>query len=254
MNDYNTSNDEVYYAMLRAAWACEDCNGQGHNFVPGACKTCQTCRSLRDALLTVRGPFMSLDSKPGDKVRYHWGLAGYDGDVSYARKHLTLGAVYTIKRLDVYDSTSTLLLEEVLGGFNPVQFAPLAENETGLSACWQPIETAPKDGRTLLLGYFNSAGKWRTMRGQWYSQAMIEDEWEEPENGHEGWYESSVEKDDPPNLWQTEPTHWQPTPKPPALAGKETVPPQSEQLVCRKCGSSDVMPWPTGQKAGGTGS
>jgi len=125
-----TSNDEVYYAMLRAAWACEDCNGQGHNFVPGACKTCQTCRSLRDALLTVRGPFMSLDSKPGDKVRYHWGLAGYDGDVSYARKHLTLGAVYTIKRLDVYDSTSTLLLEEVLGGFNPVQFAPLAENET----------------------------------------------------------------------------------------------------------------------------
>jgi len=29
---------------------------------------------------------------------------------------------------------------------------------------------------------------------------------------------------------------------------KETVPPQSEQLVCRKCGSSDVMPWPTSQK------
>lgn len=25
----------------------------------------------------------------------------------------------------------------------------------------------------------------------------------------------------------------------------------AEQLVCRKCGSSDVMPWPTAQKAGG---
>ena len=29
---------------------------------------------------------------------------------------------------------------------------------------------------------------------------------------------------------------------------QETFPPQSEQLVCRKCGSSDVMPWPTSQK------
>jgi len=30
----------------------------------------------------------------------------------------------------------------------------------------------------------------------------------------------------------------------------ETVPPPSEQLVCRKCGSSDVMPWPTTQNGG----
>ncbi len=85
---------------------------------------------------------------------------------------------------------------------------------------WQPIETAPKTGRTLLLGYYNSAGKWRTMRGQWCSQAQIEDEWEEPENGREGWYESSVENDEPPNLWPTDPTHWMPTPTPPTKSGQ----------------------------------
>lgn len=39
---------------------------------------------------------------------------------------------------------------------------------------WQPIETAPKDGRTLLLGYFNSAGKWRAMRGQWFAEGSME--------------------------------------------------------------------------------
>ena len=32
---------------------------------------------------------------------------------------------------------------------------------------WQPIETAPKTGWTILLGYRNSLGNWRTMRGKW---------------------------------------------------------------------------------------
>lgn len=83
-----------------------------------------------------------------------------------------------------------------------------------LSDAWQPIETAPKD-RTLLLGYFNSHGKWRTLRGQWFSQESIEDTWEEPEFAGEGWYETPVEIDDTPNCFWTEPTHWQPLPSPP---------------------------------------
>lgn len=83
------------------------------------------------------------------------------------------------------------------------------------AAEWQPIETAPKTGRTLLLGYFNSHGNWRTMRGQWMTEEYIAENWEEPENGEPGWFEESVEADDVPNCWATNPTHWQPLPAAP---------------------------------------
>jgi Lar family restriction alleviation protein len=81
---------------------------------------------------------------------------------------------------------------------------------------WQPIETAPKTGRTLLLGYLNSAGKWRTVRGQWMSEVYISEQWEEPDDAEPGWYETSVEADDAPNCWSTTPTHWMPLPAAPA--------------------------------------
>ena len=79
---------------------------------------------------------------------------------------------------------------------------------------WQPIEAAPRDGRTLLLGHFNGCGKWRTLRGQWFTKAQIEEEWEN-DDCDEGWYETSVENDDIPNCWPTEPSHYMPLPKPP---------------------------------------
>ena len=81
---------------------------------------------------------------------------------------------------------------------------------------WKPIETAPKNGHTLLLGYFNSNGNWRTMRGQWISQDYIdnyfEDDWADADPG---WYETVVESDDLPNCWLIDPTHWMPIPPPP---------------------------------------
>ena len=40
------------------------------------------------------------------------------------------------------------------------EFTELVEKK--VRSAWQPIETAPKTGRTLLLGYFNSHGNWRT--------------------------------------------------------------------------------------------
>ncbi|HEY1129159.1 MAG TPA: hypothetical protein VGF12_07130 [Roseateles sp.] len=83
---------------------------------------------------------------------------------------------------------------------------------------WLPIETAPTDGRVLLLGYFNAVGKWRTLRGEWMSADYIAENWENPDDGEPGWYETSVENDDVPNCWRTDPTHWLPLPASPGAA------------------------------------
>ena len=86
------------------------------------------------------------------------------------------------------------------------------------ASAWRPIETAPKDGRALLLGYANSHGRWRTLRGQWMSQEFIDENWEYPETGEPGWFETSVENDDVPNCWHTRPTHWMPLPAAPGTS------------------------------------
>ena len=83
---------------------------------------------------------------------------------------------------------------------------------------WMPIETAPKNDRTLLLGRFNSHGKWRTMRGQWMSENYIAEHWEDPDGVEPGWFETAVEPDDPPNCWPINPTHWMPLPPSPSSA------------------------------------
>jgi len=80
---------------------------------------------------------------------------------------------------------------------------------------WRPIETAPKTGGTLLLGYPNVLGKWCTVRGQWMSEAYIAENWEEPDDAEAGWYETSAEADDVPNCWLITPTHWIPLPPAP---------------------------------------
>lgn len=80
---------------------------------------------------------------------------------------------------------------------------------------WKPIESAPQTGRTLLLGYWNSHGKWRTVRGQWMSLEYIAEHWEDPDDAEAGWFETAVEADDVPNCWPVSPSHWQPMPTPP---------------------------------------
>lgn len=95
-----------------------------------------------------------------------------------------------------------------------------AEKEA-VPVAWQPIETAPQTGRTLLLGYLNAAGKWRTVRGQWMSEAYIAESWEEPDDVEPGWFETSVEADWPPNCWRIKPTHWMPLPAAPAALSQK---------------------------------
>ena len=89
-----------------------------------------------------------------------------------------------------------------------------------VETAWLPIDTAPKDGRMLLLGYFNKLGNWRTLRGQWFEEGSM-DEWDDGggcDDNPAGWYETVVENDDPPNCWATEPTHWRALPDPPMRA------------------------------------
>lgn len=97
--------------------------------------------------------------------------------------------------------------------YTPAAAAPVPAPPVG--QIWQPIKSAPKNGRTLLLGRFNKLGNWRTMRGQWFTQSVIDDEWEDPDGFEEGWYETAVEPD-VPNCWFITPTHWMPLPAAPS--------------------------------------
>lgn len=76
---------------------------------------------------------------------------------------------------------------------------------------WQPIETAPK-GRTLLLGYWNDLGNWRTVMGCYYAEGTLESETEDSGFAPPGWYESTQAYEYLAAL-DKEPTHWQPLPK-----------------------------------------
>lgn len=79
---------------------------------------------------------------------------------------------------------------------------------------WLPIESAPRDGRTILLGYRNSNGVWRTMRGQWISAEYIAEYCDEDDEVWPGWYETCVEGDEP-GCWPTTPTHYMDLPPEP---------------------------------------
>lgn len=75
---------------------------------------------------------------------------------------------------------------------------------------WRTIESANK-APTLLLGYRNEHGKWRTTRGCWFTKEQIVDTWEDDEMP-EGWYETPVEGE---TCYPINPTHWQPLPSAP---------------------------------------
>jgi hypothetical protein len=78
---------------------------------------------------------------------------------------------------------------------------------------WRPIETAPKN-RLILVGYFNSLGKWRSMHAQWRDDLPQHDDADaEDEPAPAGWYEGSLDAE---ILFPCQPTHWMPLPAPPA--------------------------------------
>jgi hypothetical protein len=65
---------------------------------------------------------------------------------------------------------------------------------------WQPIETAPKDGR-IILG-------WQGNKGRWQGRGIHEVRWSN--DGYiDGWF-CIYDEDE-----QTNPSHWMPLPEPP---------------------------------------
>lgn len=107
----------------------------------------------------------------------------------------------------------------------PLELIPVgtrfyAAPQPAVAAGWMPIETAPKNGRTLLLGWFNSHKKWRTTRGEWLSQDHIDEYAEDPDCMDPGWHETTVEDDDG-KCWPIEPTHWMPLPPAPSTEGEK---------------------------------
>lgn len=133
-----------------------------------------------------------------------------DGDVEQALNRMDALLDPSLNLLAVSEDSITLqgCRADMLTIRRALRMAPAAREG------WQPIETAPKEW-ILLLGYFNESGKWRTVRGEWFCQEEIDDQWEFPENGSPGWYETCVNADEPPNCWPIEPTHWMPLPTPP---------------------------------------
>jgi hypothetical protein len=99
-----------------------------------------------------------------------------------------------------------------------------AFNAGRAEAVWQPIASAPQN-RTLLVGYFNKHGKWRTVKGCYYPAGVLlceDDSTKCDEEGYApaGWYEECESQDAIARTDET-PTHWQPLPTPPAAISQE---------------------------------
>lgn len=81
---------------------------------------------------------------------------------------------------------------------------------------WRPIESAPKDGRCVLLTYKNALGKTRVVIGA-FESVLKADEFED-ETGNQAmsdpaWHETSWVSEEAHHV-EEDPTHWMPIPWP----------------------------------------
>ncbi len=145
-------------------------------------------------------------SAPAAPVELPEPFALYDGEKWYANEEAAICSCANMQKLQkIYTEQQ---VRELLAAASKL---PQGDG-------WLPIESAPKD-KTILLGYRNTHGNWRTLRGEWFSREEIDEFWEDPDGVEPGWFETSVEADDVPNVWRTEPTHWMPLPQPPKEQG-----------------------------------
>jgi hypothetical protein len=86
---------------------------------------------------------------------------------------------------------------------------------------WQPIETAPKDGKKIILYYKNRNNFGRTVMGCWVTEEQANETDTDDVGLEAGWYEQIDNWDDYSQIaiHEGEPTHWMPLPKPPTAHG-----------------------------------
>ncbi|HEY0955779.1 MAG TPA: hypothetical protein VGE36_13525 [Roseateles sp.] len=90
---------------------------------------------------------------------------------------------------------------------------------------WQPIETAPTDGRKLILFYLNRNGKARTVMARWVTDEEAAETDADGVGLEGGWYECIDNWDEysQVTIHEGEPSHWQPLPAAPASQAPATA-------------------------------
>lgn len=78
--------------------------------------------------------YLELSTKIGSKIKFIHPNAGYDSDQEHCKQHLFLNEEYTLKRIDVSRSSSSVILEEFPDlHFNSVHFSNTSEKDIGES-------------------------------------------------------------------------------------------------------------------------
>lgn len=105
--------------------------------------------------------------------------------------------------------------------YNAVEAAlreALAEQQAAEPVAWQPIETAPKDGRKVILFYLNSNNKARTVMARWLTDEEAAETDGDGVGFNGGWYECIDNWGDYTEvaIHEGDPSHWMHLPKAPA--------------------------------------
>jgi hypothetical protein len=81
---------------------------------------------------------------------------------------------------------------------------------------WRPIETAPKDGQSILIGWQDQECGWQTRCAWWDVQFDLK--WDEEKEGsyyRPAWTDARIMSFNYEETYSYEPTHWMPLPPPP---------------------------------------